>query len=435
MADLRRRRARLRVRHLRAADAAAHRRGRRWRSCSASRRTASRSTSGSARCCTCPAVARRHLRPARRLPDRPVRPPPRPGLEHPALRASRRSAAGFAHVGRTGCCSGAAARSSASASSSSRPSRGCRSCSPTRSSARRVVGYTQAFGSIGGLMVTGAYYLIVTYGESLPEVHGGHEAWRYTLMSGVIPAIPLIIIRPFLPESPVWREKKRAGTLKRPSFARAVPPRVPPDDHRHDDHDGVRLRRRVRRDSADAAHRPRPRRKCRRWRAPRRSRRSAASSRSRSSAVSPDASCSPFLAAVIISRRRLLRLFQVPGLILLPLVFFLMPATGLTLRAVGHLPRRAGDDRAVQLLGKLSAARLPDPSARHRRELRGQRRRPHDRHMRRAGDDARSCRRCRAPRCRSSWPTRRRSSAPPRTSIGFIASFWLPEPKQDELPD
>ena len=71
----------------------------------------------------------------------------------------------------------------------------------------RVVGYTQAFGSIGGLMVTGAYYLIVTYGQSLPEVRGGHEAWRYTLISGVIPAIPLIIIRPFLPESPAWRPR------------------------------------------------------------------------------------------------------------------------------------------------------------------------------------------------------------------------------------
>ena len=37
-------------------------------------------------------------------------------------------------------------------------------------------------------------------------------------MSGVVPAIPLMIIRPFLPESPAWAEKKRAGTLKRPSF-------------------------------------------------------------------------------------------------------------------------------------------------------------------------------------------------------------------------
>ena len=41
---------------------------------------------------------------------------------------------------------------------------------------------------------------------------------RYTLMSGLIPAIPLMVIRPFLPESPVWQQKKTAGTLKRPSF-------------------------------------------------------------------------------------------------------------------------------------------------------------------------------------------------------------------------
>jgi MFS family permease len=88
----------------------------------------------------------------------------------------------------------------------------------------RVVGYTQAFGSVGGLMVTGAYYLIVTYGHLLPEVRGGHEAWRYTLMSGVVPAIPLMLIRPFLPESPSWSAKKRAGTLRRPSFAALFTP-------------------------------------------------------------------------------------------------------------------------------------------------------------------------------------------------------------------
>ena len=88
-----------------------------------------------------------------------------------------------------------------------------------------IVGYTQVLGSFGGLMVTGAYYLLVTYGHNLPAVRGGHEAWRYTLMSGVIPAIPLILIRPFLPESPAWREKKQAGTLKRPSFAELFTPR------------------------------------------------------------------------------------------------------------------------------------------------------------------------------------------------------------------
>jgi len=67
-------------------------------------------------------------------------------------------------------------------------------------------------------MVTAAYYLAVRFGPSLPIIQGGHEAWRYTLISGVIPAIPLIVVRPFLPESPAWAEKKRAGTLKRPSF-------------------------------------------------------------------------------------------------------------------------------------------------------------------------------------------------------------------------
>jgi hypothetical protein len=34
----------------------------------------------------------------------------------------------------------------------------------------------------------------------------------------VIPALPLVLIRPFLPESPAWREKKVAGTLGRPSL-------------------------------------------------------------------------------------------------------------------------------------------------------------------------------------------------------------------------
>jgi MFS family permease len=87
-----------------------------------------------------------------------------------------------------------------------------------------VVGYTQAFGSLGGLMVTLGYYISVTYGPSFPAVHGGHEAWRYTLMSGIIPAVPLIVIRPFLPESPVWQAKKRSGTLKRPSFGELFKP-------------------------------------------------------------------------------------------------------------------------------------------------------------------------------------------------------------------
>jgi nitrate/nitrite transporter NarK len=87
-----------------------------------------------------------------------------------------------------------------------------------------VLGYTQAFSSLGGVMVSGMAFLISKTATSLPAIYGGHENWRYLMISGLIPAIPLIIIRPFLPESPVWREKKAAGTLKRPSIAELFNP-------------------------------------------------------------------------------------------------------------------------------------------------------------------------------------------------------------------
>jgi MFS family permease len=82
----------------------------------------------------------------------------------------------------------------------------------------RILGYTQAFSSVGGLLVTGAYWLCNQIGPDLPAIYGDHSVWRYTLISGVIPALPLIIIRPFLPESPAWQLKREQGTLKRPSF-------------------------------------------------------------------------------------------------------------------------------------------------------------------------------------------------------------------------
>jgi MFS family permease len=103
----------------------------------------------------------------------------------------------------------------------------------------KVLGYTQAFSSIGGLLVAVANGLCVKYAASFPAIHlpealnlfGGeikesHAAWRYTLMSGLIPAIPLIFIRPFLPESPIWAQKKAAGTLKRPSIAAIFSPEL-----------------------------------------------------------------------------------------------------------------------------------------------------------------------------------------------------------------
>jgi MFS family permease len=88
----------------------------------------------------------------------------------------------------------------------------------------KVLGFTQAFSSLGGLLVAVVYGLCVKHAASLPAIHGVHEAWRYTLISGLLPAIPLIVIRPFLPESPAWQAKKDAGTLRRPSIKELFSP-------------------------------------------------------------------------------------------------------------------------------------------------------------------------------------------------------------------
>ena len=80
------------------------------------------------------------------------------------------------------------------------------------------IGWAQAFSTLGNFMMAGAYFAFVTWGEQLPEVHGTHAAWRYMFFFGALPAIPLILLRPFLPESPVWIAKRAAGTLRRPRF-------------------------------------------------------------------------------------------------------------------------------------------------------------------------------------------------------------------------
>ncbi len=87
-----------------------------------------------------------------------------------------------------------------------------------------VLGWTQAFSSLGGIAVSGANYMANHYALSLPAIYGGHAAWRYTLISAVLPAIPLMIIRPFLPESPEWQRQREAGTLKRPSVLELFAP-------------------------------------------------------------------------------------------------------------------------------------------------------------------------------------------------------------------
>ena len=197
-----------------------------------------------------------------------------------------------------------------------------------------IIGYTQAFASTGGLLISAAYYLAVTYSQRLPLIHGGHTAWRYTAMSGLIPAIPLIVLRPFLPESPIWRRKKAEGTLKRPSFAELFRPtfrktalltclmmacsyagsfgmlqhfaRIIPGSP------GVRI-------LAGAAQEQRV----------------GFLQGVQEMGGLAGRFLMAFLAVRILSRRRLLRLFQIPGLLLIPLVMFIPASRDLDMSTAG----------------------------------------------------------------------------------------------------
>jgi MFS family permease len=92
-----------------------------------------------------------------------------------------------------------------------------------------ALGSTQAFASLGGLLVTGMNVWIAARTRQLPalpvpELFNNHTPWRYLLISGLLPAIPIALLLPFVPESKVWREKRATGTLKRPNFAELFSP-------------------------------------------------------------------------------------------------------------------------------------------------------------------------------------------------------------------
>jgi MFS family permease len=97
----------------------------------------------------------------------------------------------------------------------------------------RWLGITQAFASLGGVLVTAISIWISSYLKELPHMGlphalGGTEpgSWRYLLMTGLLPAIPIALLLPFVPESRVWKEKRAAGALKRPSFAALFAPEL-----------------------------------------------------------------------------------------------------------------------------------------------------------------------------------------------------------------
>ncbi|HEY1187269.1 MAG TPA: MFS transporter, partial [Gemmata sp.] len=97
----------------------------------------------------------------------------------------------------------------------------------------RVIGWTLAFASLGGILVTEVFNEIVAelkaHPEGLPWLNRagiGAAAWRYTLLTGLVPGALILLFLPFVPESRVWKARKAAGTLKRPSLGELFAPEL-----------------------------------------------------------------------------------------------------------------------------------------------------------------------------------------------------------------
>ena len=312
----------------------------------------------------------------------------------------------------------------------------------------KVLGYTQAFSSLGGIMVATVNGLCVAYAASLPalsmfgfNLSDAHAPWRYTLMSGVLPAIPLILIRPFLPESPAWQEKKAAGTLRRPSIAALFAPD---------------LRRTtivttimfacaygaafgaIQQVQQIVPGVPEVRQMTQGLVPPRAAlvTQEAAANVTKVQEIGGLAGrvALAYLAVVIVSRRKLIRLFQLPGLLIMPFTFAIAAMTSLNWLYVGmflagfftvgqfsfwgnYLPRvyplylrGTGESFAANIGGRLIGTSFAWLTA-------------------------------------TLAVTPDRAYAPIKVAyvaaaigfsvylVGFVASFWLPEPPKENLPD
>ncbi len=240
-----------------------------------------------------------------------------------------------------------------------------------------VLGYTQMCSSLGGVLVSGVFFLASRYGGSLPAIHGAHAAWRYTLLSGVAPALPLIIIRPFLPESPEWYAKRAAGTLKRPSIGELF---------------GPQFRRvtivttllfacaygaaigTIQQSPQIAGGMPEV------AALPTAERGQATSSVSGSQELGGLAGrfLMASLALVIVSRSKLLRMFLIPGLLLVPFVFLYTSTHSLTMFRVGIFLAGVFTVGQLNFLGNYLPRVFPRTFARHRRRIRRECRRAYD---------------------------------------------------------
>jgi MFS family permease len=98
-----------------------------------------------------------------------------------------------------------------------------------------AIGWTLAFASVGGILVTEVFNTIVEILKHnptglpalpVPEGSNAHAAWRYTLLTGLVPGAIILLLMFFVPESRVWAERKKAGTLKRPSLLELFTPEL-----------------------------------------------------------------------------------------------------------------------------------------------------------------------------------------------------------------
>lgn len=102
---------------------------------------------------------------------------------------------------------------------------------PDKKQREVAIGWTLACASLGGIFVTMVFQGIVGYMKDHPDGAAWlplptHVAWRYMLLTGLIPGALILILMPFVPESGVWKAKKLAGTLKRPRFGELFSPQL-----------------------------------------------------------------------------------------------------------------------------------------------------------------------------------------------------------------
>jgi MFS family permease len=94
----------------------------------------------------------------------------------------------------------------------------------------KAIGWTLACASLGGILVTEVFNEIAAHMRAHPEgvswLPVPAAAWRYTLLTGLIPGALILLLMPFVPESRVWRERRASGTLKRPSFGELFSPEL-----------------------------------------------------------------------------------------------------------------------------------------------------------------------------------------------------------------